>query len=65
METISQSEDLETQIADTVIAITTLAKSNQKKRLRSALAELAELKAQRSLSVIHRIDCENGLGELV
>ena len=57
--------DLETRIADVAVAITTHAKSNQKKRLRSALAELAALKSQRSMSVIHRLDVENGLEDLV
>ncbi len=56
--------ELEARIAEVVITTTALAKVKQKKRLRQALAELASLKAQRNLSVIHRLDCENGLGEL-
>ena len=62
MNTITQS-DLETRIADAVVNVTALAKSNQKKRLRSALAELASLKAKRSPSVIYQLDCEKGLGD--
>ncbi len=57
--------DLEARIADVVITTTALAKAKQKYLLRQALAELAELKRQRHPSVIHRLDCENGLGDLV
>ena len=39
-------------------------KVKQKKQLRQAFADLAELKARRTLSVIHKLDCEIGLGEL-
>ena len=60
----SPDDDLEARIADVVITTTALAKAQQKKRLRQALAELASLKSQRSLSVIHRLDFENGLGDL-
>ncbi len=68
METIHQVSpdgDLEARIADVVITTTALAKAKQKYLLRQALAELASLKAQRSLSVINRLDCENGLGDLL
>ena len=68
METIHQvpsDGELEARIADVVITTTVLAKAKQKNRLRQAFAELAELKAQRSLSVINRLDCEIGLGDLV
>lgn len=62
--TYTHDGDLEARIADVVITTTALAKAKQKNRLRQALAELASLKAQRSLSVIHRLDCEIGLGDL-
>ena len=61
---LSPDCDLEARIADVVITTTALAKAKQKYRLRQALAELAELKAQRSMSVIHQLDCERGLGDL-
>lgn len=62
METIPL-DDLETQIADTAVTITVLAKSNKKKPLRKALAELASLKAKRSPSVIYQLDWKKGLGD--
>ncbi len=67
METIPQFSpdgELEARIADVVITTTALAKAKQKYLLRQALAELADLKAQRSMSVIHRLDCERGLSNL-
>ncbi len=66
METIHQVSpdgDLEARIADVVITTTALAKAKQKNRLRQALAELADLKAQRHPSVIHKLDCDIGLGD--
>ncbi len=68
METIHQVSpdgDLEARIADLVITTTALAKAKQKKRLRQAFAELADLKAQRTLLVIHKLDRERGLGDLL
>lgn len=76
METITQSDDLEERIANMVVTTTHLVdaikssrrvvstKAKQKNRLRQAFTELAELKACRSASVIHRLDSEIGLGEL-
>lgn len=61
----TDDSDLEVRIAHVVITTTALAKGKQKFLLRQALAELAELKAQRSLSVIHGLDCERGLGDLL
>ncbi len=72
----SRDDDLEARIANMVATTTHLVdaiksarravstKAKQKNRLRQAFAELAELKAQRSLSVIHRLDCQVGLGDL-
>lgn len=57
--------DLEVRIAHVVITTTALAKAKQKYLLRQALAELAELKAQRTLLVIHKLDRERGLGDLL
>ena len=57
--------DLEARIAKVVITTTALAKAKQKYLLRQALAELASLKSQRSLSAIHKLDCEIGLGDLL
>ncbi len=67
METIHQvppDGELESRIADLVITTTALAKAKQKYLLRQALAELAELKSRRSMSVIHQLDCERGLSNL-
>ena len=63
MDTVTEIE-LETRISDTAVMITALAKSNQKKPLRKALAELACLKANRSMFVIHQLDLEKGLDSL-
>ena len=63
MNTIAQS-DLETRIADTAVTVTALAKANKKKPLRSALAELASLKANRSPAIMYQLDCEKGLDSL-
>ena len=60
----SRDGDLEARICDVVITTTALAKAKQKYLLRQALAELADLKAKRSMSVIHRLDCERGLSNL-
>ena len=65
-------DDLEARIADVVITTTSLVdaiKSSRrvvpkKKQLRQAFAELANLKAQRNMSVIHRLDCQIGLGDV-
>ncbi len=61
----SRDDDLEARIAEVVITTTALAKAKQKNRLRQAFADLGRLKAQRSLSVIHRLDFESGLGDLL
>ena len=63
MNIITESE-LETRIADAAVTITVLAKSNKKKPLRKALAELASLKAKRSPAIIYQLDCDKGLGDL-
>lgn len=70
MNSIPQSDDseLETKIADVVATTTSLVTAIQsarpsrpkKKQLRQAFAELAQLKAQRHPSVIHKLDFENG-----
>ena len=59
--------ELETKIAAVVAIISELAKDDQRdgRKLRRLFAELANLKAQRSPSVIHQLDCQIGLGELV
>jgi len=61
--------DLEAQIAEAVATTTALVDAIEsarpsrpkKKQLRQAFAELAQLKAQRHPSVIHKLDFENGL----
>ena len=62
----SESSELETKIAAVVATTTEMAKDGQRNRseLRRLFAELGGLKACRSLSVIHKLDCEIGLGEL-
>ncbi len=56
--------ELEARIANVVITTTALAKANQKYLLRKAVADLGRLKGMRSMSVIHRLECEIGLGDL-
>ena len=72
--TQSDDSDLETKIANVVATTTALVEAvnsgrpvcptKAKKQLRQAFAQLAGLKAQRHPSVIHRLDFENGLGDL-
>lgn len=68
MDSITQLGDpeLERKIAAVVATTTEMAKDGQRNRseLRRLFAELGGLKACRSLSVIHKLDCEIGLGEL-
>ena len=66
-------DDLEARIANMVATTTSLVEAikptrpvgPKKKQLRQAFTELAELKARRSPSVIHKLDCDIGLGDLV
>ena len=65
-------DDIEVRITDVVATTMSLIDAiksarpvaPKKKQLRQAFAELAELKARRTLSVIHKLDCEIGLGDL-
>ena len=57
-----RERELECQISALTATTTALAKANQKNRLRKAFAELAKLKAQRSLATIHGIEAEKGIG---
>ena len=63
----SPDDDLETKIAAVVAITTEFAKDGQRNRrkLRRLFADLAELKAKRNPSVIHRLESQIGLGELV
>ena len=58
--------ELETKIAAVVATTSELAKDGQRNRreLRRLFADLGRLKARRSMSVIHQLDCERGLGDL-
>ncbi len=69
----SRDDDLEARIANMVATTTHLVDAikttrrvvPKKKQLRQAFAELAELKARRSASVIQQLDSACGLGDLV
>ena len=69
MKSIPRFDDpeLESEIAAVVAITSELAKHGQRDRrkLRRLFADLGKLKAMRSPSVIHKLDCEIGLGELV
>ena len=70
---IAQFDDLEARIAEAVATTGSLIEAikssrrvaPKKKQLRRAFAELAELKAMRSMSVIYKLDCEIGLRDLL
>ena len=65
MNTLAQTveADLEVQIAEVVAITTALAAAGEKKRLRKAFADLANLKSRRTDIVIRRLDFERGLDE--
>ena len=53
-----------TSLVEAVKSTRPLGSTKAKNRLRQSFAELAELKAMRSMSMIHRLDYASGLGDL-